>query len=77
MKTLIKIMLRLKRQVKAFYKQHKRAFKITTSAWFMVSVFVLPAILNLENFNCCLFILANVVGSFLTFKRYNPEYINN
>lgn len=43
--------------------------------WFAGSIAVLPCILNLENSWCCLFLMANMVGSFLLFKKHNSEYI--
>ena len=48
-----------------------------SSVWLIVSLFVLPCTLELENAWCILFILANWWGSFRTFKRHNPEYIND
>ena len=51
--------------------------KTFSAIYLIFSFFVLPCTLNLENGWCLLFILANVVGSFLTFKHYNPEYIIN
>lgn len=51
--------------------------KVLTSLYFIASIFVLPCTLNLENGWCCLFIMGNLVASFLTFKKHNPEYINN
>ena len=51
--------------------------KAISSLWLIVSLFVLPCTLDLENGWCCLFIMCNLFASFLTFKRYNPEFINN
>ena len=51
--------------------------KKLSSAWLMISLFVLPCTLDLESGWCCLFIMGNLVASFLTFKKHNPEYINN
>lgn len=47
-----------------------------SSVWLIVSLFVLPCVLNMENGWCCLIIIANLIGSFLMFRRHNPEYIN-
>ena len=44
--------------------------------WLAGSITVLPCILNLENGWCCLIIIANLIGSFLMFRKHNPEYIN-
>ena len=51
--------------------------KTFTSIWFMMSVFVLPCTLNLERLDCCAVLLLNIVLSFIFFKKYNPEFINN
>ena len=49
--------------------------KTFSSICLIVSLFVLPCILNLEKLGCCLTIMICAVVSFLLFKRYNPEYI--
>lgn len=49
--------------------------KTFSSIYFILSVFVLPCTLNLENLWCCLFLMANMVCSFLLFKKHNSEYI--
>ena len=49
--------------------------KTFSSICLIVSIFVLPCILNLENGWCCLTIVVCAAVSFLLFKRYNPEYI--
>ena len=49
--------------------------KAFSSLWLIVSIAVLPCVLNLEKLGCCLFIMANIVCSFLLFKKHNPEYI--
>lgn len=51
--------------------------KTISSLWLIVSLVVFPCTLNMENGWCCLFIMGNLVASFLTFKKHNPEYINN
>lgn len=49
--------------------------KTFSSICLIVSLFVLPCILNLENGWCCLTIVVCAVVSFLLFKRHNPGYI--
>ena len=49
--------------------------KTFSAIYLIVSLFVLPCTLNLESGWCCLFIMVNVILSFLTFRHYNPEYI--
>lgn len=39
-------------------------------------MFIMPCVLNLENKWCLLFLIGNIIGSFLTFRKHNPEYIN-
>lgn len=51
--------------------------KKLSSAWLIVSLFVLPAILNLENGWCLVIIMANILGAILTFTRHNGEYFIN
>ena len=51
--------------------------KTFTAIYFIVSLFVLPCTLNLEN-GWCLFIIAvNVLVSFRLFCKHNHEYILN
>lgn len=49
--------------------------KKLSSAWLIVSLFVLPAVLDPENAWSLVFIMANVLGAFLTFTRHNGEYL--
>lgn len=49
--------------------------KTFSAMYLIVSFFVLPCILNLENLWCCFFIMINVMVSFVLFLKYNPEYI--
>lgn len=49
--------------------------KTFSSICLIVSLFVLPCILDLENIWCCLTIVVCAVASLLVFKHYNPEYI--
>ena len=51
--------------------------KILSNIWFILSIIVMPCTLNLERIGVCLFVLANIVLSFLLFKKHNPEYINH
>lgn len=51
--------------------------KTFSAIYLIVSLCIMPCTLNLENGWCCLFIMVNVLAAFLTFKHYNPEYINN
>lgn len=47
-----------------------------TALWFIASMFVMPCVLNLENLWCLLIVMSNIIASFLTFRKHNPEYIN-
>ena len=49
--------------------------KKLSSAWLIVSLFVLPAVLDLENAWNILFIMANVVLSYKVFTHHNDEYL--
>lgn len=49
--------------------------KTISAIWLIVSLFVLPCILNLEMMGCILFVALNIGGSFYTFKKYNPEFV--
>ncbi len=49
--------------------------KAVSSLYLITSMFVMPCVLNLENLWCCLFVVVNIVASFLLFKKRNPEYI--
>lgn len=51
--------------------------KKLSSAWLITSLIILPCVLDMENGWCCLFIMANIIASFLVFRKYNPEYINH
>jgi len=51
--------------------------KTLSSVLLIVSLFVLPCVLNLENLWCCLAVLASGIGSFLLFKKHNSEFINH
>ena len=51
--------------------------KTFSAIYLIVSFFVLPCILNLENGWCLLTIAVNVLVSFLLFYKHNPEYIIN
>lgn len=51
--------------------------KAISAVWLIVSLFVMPCVLNVENLWCCVLIVANAIPSFLVFKKYNPEYINH
>lgn len=51
--------------------------KAISSVWLIVSLFVMPCTLNIERIGICLFVLANIVLSFLLFRKHNPEYINH
>lgn len=46
-----------------------------SSIWLIVSLFVLPCSIDTENIWCLLAMLASLILSFLTFKKYNPEYV--
>ena len=46
-----------------------------SAIWFIVSMVVLPCLLNLENGWCLLFLMVNIIASFLVFKKHNPEYV--
>lgn len=48
-----------------------------SSVWLIVSLFVLPCVLNLENAWCCLVTMGSIIVSFLLFRKHNPEYINH
>ena len=48
--------------------------KAFSNVWFIVSIVVLPCVLNLGKLGCCVFVMANLVCSFLLFKKHNPEY---
>lgn len=50
--------------------------KALTSVWLIVSLFVMPCVLNAENMWCCVILVVNALASFRAFKRHNPEYIN-
>ena len=49
--------------------------KAISSLWLIVSLFVFPCTLDLENGWCCLIVMVNLIVSFLAFRHYNPEYI--
>ena len=45
-----------------------------SSYWLIISVFVMPCVLNLEMIGCIVFLAVNIGAAFYTFKKYNPEY---
>ena len=47
-----------------------------SAIWLIVSIFVLPCILNLERLDCLIIVMVNIIASFITFRKYNKEYIN-
>lgn len=49
--------------------------KTFSAIYLIVSVFVLPCILNLEMLGCCFFIMVNVMIAFALFCKHNPECI--
>jgi len=49
--------------------------KKLSSIWLMTSLVILPCVLDLERLGCVIFIMANLIGSFLLFKKHNPENI--
>ena len=51
--------------------------KTFSAIYLIVSFFVLPCVLNLENGWCLLTVAVNVMVSFLLFYKHNPEYIIN
>lgn len=51
--------------------------KALSNIWFIASLFVMPCTLNLERLGVCAFVIANIVLSFLLFKKHNPEFINH
>ena len=50
--------------------------KTFSAIWLIISMFAMPCILNLENLWCLLIVMSNIIASFLTFRKHNPEYIN-
>ncbi len=49
--------------------------KTFSNIWLIASIAILPCVLDLERLGCVIFIMANLIGSFLLFKKYNPENI--
>lgn len=53
----------------------KETKKSLSAMWLISALVVVPCILNIEMMGCCIFFIANLVGAFLTFKKYNSEFI--
>ena len=47
-----------------------------SAIWLIVSLFVLPCTLDLERLGCIVIVMANIIASFIVFRKYNKEYIN-
>ena len=56
--------------------EKRSILKGVSSVWMMCALFLFPCILNLEKLGCVLFVMANLFGAFVMFKKYNREYLN-
>ena len=45
-----------------------------SAIWLITSMVILPCVLDMENGWCLVFIMANIIASFLVFKRQNREH---
>lgn len=50
--------------------------KTLVMIWLVVSLFIMPAVLDLENGWVLVFIMTNVIASFLTARKVTPEIFN-
>lgn len=52
--------------------------KAASMIWLIISLFVMPCVLNPEHMGALLFIMVNMAASFLVNRKVNPEiFINN